>query len=65
MTDTGTAAPQSFAQFFAAEVVPRLPSLGAARHAEDDLRRLAEAFTVPHRLIDNLHGERKPLLPGK
>ena len=32
-------------------------------HAEDDLRRLAAEFTVAHRLIDNLHGERKPLLP--
>ena len=33
-------------------------------HAEDDLRRLALEFTIPQRLIDNLHGERKPLLPG-
>ena len=32
-------------------------------HAEDDLRRLAAEFTVPQRLIDNLHGERKPVLP--
>ncbi len=32
-------------------------------HAEDDLRRLALEFTIPHRLIDNLHGERKPLVP--
>lgn len=32
-------------------------------HAEDDLRRLALEFTIPQRLIDNLHGERKPLLP--
>jgi len=32
-------------------------------HAEDDLRRLAAEFTIAHRLIDNLHGERKPLLP--
>lgn len=32
-------------------------------HAEEDLRRLALEFTIPHRLIDNLHGERKPLLP--
>ena len=32
-------------------------------HAEDDLRRLAAEFTIPHRLIDNLHGERKPVLP--
>lgn len=32
-------------------------------HAEDDLRRLAVEFTIPQRLIDNLHGERKPLLP--
>jgi hypothetical protein len=33
-------------------------------HGEDDLRRLALEFTIPHRLIDNLHGERKPLMPG-
>ncbi len=32
--------------------------------AEDDLRRLALEFTIPQRLIDNLHGERKPLMPG-
>lgn len=32
-------------------------------HAEDDLRRLAAEFTIPHRLIDNLHGDRKPLVP--
>src|SRR3546814_8263892 len=32
-------------------------------HAEDDPRRLAAEFTIPHRLIDNLHGARKPLLP--
>lgn len=32
-------------------------------HAEEDLRRLALEFTIPQRLIDNLHGERKPLLP--
>ena len=32
-------------------------------HAEADLRRLAVEFTIPQRLIDNLHGERKPLLP--
>lgn len=32
-------------------------------HAEEDLRRLAQEFTIAHRLIDNLHGERKPLLP--
>lgn len=31
--------------------------------AEEDLRRLALEFTIPQRLIDNLHGERKPLLP--
>ena len=31
---------------------------------EQDLRRLAIEFTLPQRLIDNLHGERKPLLPG-
>ena len=31
--------------------------------AEEDLRRLAAEFTIPQRLIDNLHGERKPLLP--
>ena len=27
-------------------------------HAEEDLRRLAAEFTIPQRLIDNLHGER-------
>jgi len=32
-------------------------------HAEEDLRRLAAEFTIAQRLIDNLHGERKPLLP--
>ena len=32
-------------------------------YAEDDLRRLAVEFTLPLRLIDTLHGERKPLLP--
>jgi len=32
-------------------------------HAEEDLRRLALEFTIPQRLIDNLHGERKPVLP--
>ncbi len=32
-------------------------------HAEEDLRRLATEFTIPHRLIDNLHGERQPLVP--
>jgi hypothetical protein len=31
--------------------------------AEEDLRRLALEFTIPQRLIDNLHGECKPLLP--
>ena len=31
--------------------------------AEEDLRRLALEFTIPQRLIDNLHGERRPLLP--
>jgi len=31
--------------------------------AEADLRRLAIEFTLPQRLIDNLHGDRKPLLP--
>lgn len=30
---------------------------------EDDLRRLAAEFTIPQRLIDNLHGERKQVLP--
>ena len=34
-------------------------------HAEEDLRRLATEFTIAQRLIDNLHGERKPLLPAK
>jgi hypothetical protein len=33
-------------------------------HAEEDLRRLAAEFTIPQRLIDNLHGERKRLMPG-
>src|SRR3546814_19152284 len=32
-------------------------------HAEDDLRRLAAEFTIPHRLIDTLPRARKPLLP--
>jgi hypothetical protein len=32
-------------------------------HAEEDLRRLALEFTIPERLIDSLHGDRKPLLP--
>src|SRR3546814_10609386 len=32
-------------------------------HAEDDLRRLSAEFTIPQRLIDNLYGERRPLLP--
>lgn len=27
-------------------------------HAEEDVRRLAVEFTIPHRLIDTLHGER-------
>jgi hypothetical protein len=31
---------------------------------EQDLRRLAVEFTLPQRLIDNLHSERKPLLPS-
>ncbi len=30
-------------------------------HAEKDVRRLAAEFTLPHRLIDTLHGERPPL----
>ncbi|WP_193367239.1 DUF3137 domain-containing protein [Pelagibius marinus] len=32
-------------------------------HAEEDLRRLAGEFTIPQRLIDNLHGERSRVLP--
>src|SRR3546814_14729103 len=32
-------------------------------HAEHDLPRLAAAFTLPHRLIDNRHDPRKPPLP--
>lgn len=30
-------------------------------HAEEDVRRLAAEFTLPHRLIDTLHGERPEL----
>ncbi|WP_422364974.1 DUF3137 domain-containing protein [Pelagibius sp.] len=30
-------------------------------HAEEDVRRLAAEFTLPHRLIDTLHGERPAL----
>jgi len=32
-------------------------------NAEEDLRRLAAEFTIPQRLIDTLHGERKQVLP--
>ncbi|MEO3428298.1 DUF3137 domain-containing protein [Pelagibius sp. CAU 1746] len=32
-------------------------------HGEEDLRRLAGEFTIPQRLIDTLHGERKQVLP--
>ena len=30
---------------------------------EDDVRTLLEQFTIPHRLIDHLHGDRPALLP--
>ena len=32
-------------------------------HLEDDLRALLKQFTIAHRLIDHLHGERPELLP--
>ncbi len=32
-------------------------------HGEEDLRRLAGEFTIPQRLIDNLHGAHKQVLP--
>ena len=33
-------------------------------YAEEDIRRLASEFTIPQRLIDNLHGERVAVLSG-
>jgi hypothetical protein len=41
--------------------------IGKLHHAldrfEDDVRTLLEQFTIPHRLIDHLHGDRPELLP--
>jgi hypothetical protein len=41
--------------------------IGKLHHAldrfEDDVRALLDQFTIPHRLIDHLHGDRPELLP--